>query len=147
MHLSRRSFLAASAATTLVSLCSSAFADEANVAAPQSATAGVDFSYDILSAQMQQLATQDYRAPQEVNEAYLKDLTYDAYRLIRFNPEKARLADIDRSAFRLHAFHMGWLFKTPVALYDVATARRCLSASVPMISSMSGRPESWCPSM
>ncbi|WP_319411634.1 glucan biosynthesis protein G [uncultured Cohaesibacter sp.] len=123
MHLSRRSFLAASAATTLVSLCSSAFADEANVAAPQSATAGVDFSYDILSAQMQQLATQDYRAPQEVNEAYLKDLTYDAYRLIRFNPEKARLADIDRSAFRLHAFHMGWLFKTPVALYDVADGK------------------------
>ena len=124
MSLTRRSFLAATAATTLVSLSHVAFAEGANEkAARQPAVPAMDFSFDSLSAEMEMLASKDYVAPKESDEDYLQNLTYDAYRMIRFNPEKAKFADIDQSAFRLHAFHMGWLFKTPVALYEVSEGK------------------------
>ena len=123
MFLSRRSFLAATAATTLMSLNQLAFAEGSDGAA---AVAPAEFSFDILSADMKALAERAYKPLQEVNEGYLQKLNYDAYRLIRYNPEKARLADIDQSAFRLHAFHMGWLFKTPVTLYEVSEGKASL---------------------
>nr|WP_321482873.1 glucan biosynthesis protein G [uncultured Cohaesibacter sp.] len=124
MSLTRRSFLAATAATTLVSLSHVAFAEGANEkAAQQPAVPAMDFSFDSLSSEMEMLASKDYVAPKESDEDYLQKLAYDAYRMIRFNPEKAKFADIDQSAFRLHAFHMGWLFKTPVALYEVSEGK------------------------
>ncbi len=49
-------------------------------------------------------------------ESFLSDLTYDDYKLIQFLPRRARWQGKD-SRFRLHAFHMGWLFE--------ATRERC----------------------
>ena len=123
MSLSRRTFLASTAATALVSMNQFVFAAGLNETSDQPAESATDFSFDILSAEMQALASEEYKAPHEVDEAYLKDLTYDAYRLIRFNPDKAKFSDIENSAFRLHAFHMGWLFKNPVALYEVSDGK------------------------
>lgn len=85
-------------------------------AAPLAATQ--QFSFDILAEEMRALAA---REPQHAEQpkSFLDDLTYDDYRLIRFNPERARWADTEASRFRMHAFHMGWLFKDPVLIYEV----------------------------
>lgn len=82
------------------------------------AAATQQFSFDLLAEEMRALAAQEPRDAQQP-ESFLDTLTYDDYRLIRFNPERARWADVEGSAFQMHAFHMGWLFKEPVLIYEV----------------------------
>jgi glucans biosynthesis protein len=83
------------------------------VAAPQ------QFSFDTLTEEMRTLAsTPHVTAPPP--EGFLGDLTYDTYRLIRFRDSAARWQD-GPADWRLHAFHMGWLFPEPVRLFDVTT--------------------------
>ncbi|MBD3786544.1 MAG: glucan biosynthesis protein G [Sphingomonadales bacterium] len=129
VSLTRRRLLAALPAGAVLActtaLTRGAFAQETPAPAPEAAAAApaapqqLPFSFDALSAEMQGLAGQ---APQTVTlpESFLSGLTYDDYRLIRYNPERARFADLPDTQFQLHAFHMGWLFKEPVLLYDVA---------------------------
>lgn len=101
-----------------------AFAQEAEVPealAENVAAAPVEpqkFSFDLLTEEMRQLATQPYAAP-TIPSSFLEKLTYDDYRMIRFNPERARWASADKSFYQLHAFHMGWLFKEPVLIYEI----------------------------
>lgn len=76
------------------------------------------FSFDALSEVMRAAAARDYVEPKEITE-FPADLDYDGYRLVRFDPERARFAEIEHSRIHLHAFHMGWLFKVPVGLYEV----------------------------
>lgn len=76
------------------------------------------FSFDILSEEMRQLSLAPQPEP-EVVEGFLADLDYDGYQRIRFRPDHARWQD-DGSLFRVHAFHLGWLYKEPVKIYDVA---------------------------
>lgn len=128
----RRSFLTALSATALLAFERSAYAEDAPAtpapaadAAPAQTPAPApeqDFSFDILSSQMKDASTKPYKAPEEVG-GYLKDLTYDTYRLIRFNPDHARFADVENGGFRLQAFHMGWLFKRPVGLFEVSDGK------------------------
>ncbi len=80
-------------------------------------TPAVPFSFDGLTEEMRQLATRPH-VPAERAESFLDELTYDDYKLIQFLPQKARWQDED-SHFRLHAFHMGWLFEEPVLVYEV----------------------------
>lgn len=87
----------------------------AEPAAPQQAP----FSFDSLTEEMR-AATAKPDQPQQLPDSFLSQLTYDDYRLIRFNPERARFADVEETRFQLHAFHMGWLFKEPVLLYEVS---------------------------
>lgn len=75
------------------------------------------FDFDALTDEMRQRAASAYVAPEQL-EGPLSDLTYQLYRLISFDPEKARFAG-GESDFRLHAFHPGWLFKEPVTLHEV----------------------------
>jgi glucans biosynthesis protein len=114
-HIDRRSFLA----TAAVLLAGSGLA---RPAAAQS-WEGLPFDFDALSEVMRQRAGRPYEPPKPV-EGPLTDLNYQLYRLISFDPERARFAD-GGSDFRLHAFHPGWLFKEPVTLYEVVdgTAR------------------------
>ena len=49
---------------------------------------------------------------------FIAKLGYDDYQHIQYRPDHARWSD-PASLFRVHAFHMGWLFKQPVQLYDV----------------------------
>ncbi|MGO4916150.1 glucan biosynthesis protein [Pseudogemmobacter sp. W21_MBD1_M6] len=79
------------------------------------------FSFDILSEEMRVLSQQPQRAV-ALSESFLNDLTYDDYKLIQFLPRRARWKGKD-SAFRLHAFHMGWLFEQPVELFEVADGK------------------------
>jgi glucans biosynthesis protein len=114
-HLTRRGILCAVPLSAIL-LTTTALprAVRAQTSAPAAAQ---QFSFDILSAEMQALAANPFQAPVRV-PGFLDDLTYDDYRLIRFRPDRARWQHED-SFFRLHAFPMGWLFKDPVLLFEV----------------------------
>ncbi|MBL4916468.1 glucan biosynthesis protein [Szabonella alba] len=121
--LTRRRLLALAAGATAVP--SMMLAQETGAAdgdAP--APAGPDdaalqqFTFDILAEEMRVLASRPHE-PAPRPEGFLGDLDYDQYRLIRFNDARARWGE-PGSAFRLSAFHMGWLFPEPVVLYEVA---------------------------
>lgn len=121
-RLSRRDILTVAGALLPVSLLGQtglAFAQDSTTqpAAPAVAAAQ-QFSFDLLTEEMRQLATQPHQtAP--APEGFLGDLNYDDYRLIRFRDDRARWAE-EPTRFRLAAFHMGWLFPEPVRLFEVA---------------------------
>jgi glucans biosynthesis protein len=127
LNLSRRGFLRALAGVTPFLAAdywpASAFAQEVGNmnAAPQ------QFSFDALTEEMRALATQpQVTAPPP--EGFLGALTYDTYRLIRFRDASARWQD-GASDWRLHAFHMGWLFPEPVRLFEVTATPDGLQAT------------------
>ncbi|MDV7271986.1 glucan biosynthesis protein G [Thioclava sp. A2] len=116
--LNRRALLCgASALASLCAFSTGALADEIASAAPQQS--GTKFSFDVLTARMRLAAAAEPALPASLPEGFLSTLTYDDYRLIRFNPDRARLGDVENSRFRLHAFHLGWLFKEPVHLFEL----------------------------
>ncbi|MDK3020810.1 glucan biosynthesis protein [Pseudodonghicola flavimaris] len=91
-------------------------ATEPDAQAP--AEAPVPFSFDTLSARMQARAeTAD--APAELSDAFLSGLGYDDYQKIQFDPERARWQGESAGLFRVAAFHLGWLFKTPVQMFEL----------------------------
>lgn len=102
---------------------------ETPAAAPAEAAPAVStqqpFSFDTLTATMREAVAKPNQSAQ-LPDSFLTQLTYDDYRLIRFNPDRARFADVERSRFQLQAFHMGWLFKEPVLLYEVANGQAWL---------------------
>ncbi|MCD1625385.1 MAG: glucan biosynthesis protein [Paracoccaceae bacterium] len=81
-------------------------------------TALQQFSFDILSEEMRQLAEGPYQPAPEAS-GFISELDYDDYRLVRFRPDRQRWAT-ETSTLTLAAFPMGWLFKEPVILYEVA---------------------------
>ncbi|WP_038074824.1 glucan biosynthesis protein [Thioclava pacifica] len=93
--------------------------DAAPATAAPAAPQQTPFSFDALAAEMQQAAKGDPVPPATSSADFLSKLTYDSYRLIRFDPAKARFADIENTRFELQAFHLGWLFKEPVQLFTV----------------------------
>ncbi|TCT35276.1 glucan biosynthesis protein [Martelella mediterranea] len=127
--MKRRSFLTQTAvgAFAFSGLSGKAFAQDAPVEPDkvpmqgentQPAEPQESFSFDKLTEQMRVKASKPYSAPAEnVPEAFQK-LDYDGYRAVRYDPNKAIWRD--RSAFQLHVFPLGWLFKTPVDIYEVA---------------------------
>lgn len=120
--VSRRALIAGAAALggTVVlarrALAQEAAPEVAPGAAPEAAAP--PFSFDALSAAMQARAAEPYRPPEPVT-GFAADLDYDAYRGINFLPERSRWREAGLP-FWLQAFHMGWLFDLPVALYEVA---------------------------
>ena len=103
--LSRRAFLSASVATLALLTVPGGLAAPgtgSNLGAPH------PFSFDQLCSEMQARAEMPYEAPASIGtgngsdgeprSSFLNDLTYDAYRLIRFDPHKARFADVERGA-------------------------------------------------
>ncbi|MEI4484569.1 glucan biosynthesis protein G [Frigidibacter sp. MR17.14] len=94
-------------------------AEQAPAAAPAPAEPPPPpFSFDILTEQMRQKAMGGDETPAPL-EGFLADLGYDRYRQINFRADRARW-DVDGSLFRVQAFHLGWLFKEPVHVYEVA---------------------------
>ena len=113
--LSRRDFVKAFAGLAVLSATTSltppSFADDP---AP-----GTPFSFDQLSHRMEALAAKPY-APATVKLSdYLQKLSYDAYQ--RIQPRNDRALDLggEGMGFKVEPFHMGWLFKDPVLIYDV----------------------------
>lgn len=130
-RLSRRALiLSAVSASAVVSaglLPRGAFAQEATApAGAQAASAAPQqFSFDMLTLSMQDKAKGAYVAPEKIR-GFFAGLKYDDYRLVSYNPERARwradkaaTAEAPVSQFQLHAFPMGWLFAEPVQMYEV----------------------------
>ncbi len=61
--------------------------------------------------------------PAAIPESWWGDLDYDGYRMIRFREDRARWQDEESESWRLHAFHMGWLYPEPVRIFDVTGGR------------------------
>tara|TARA_R110002051_G_scaffold6665_1_gene31991 strand:- start:4397 stop:5962 length:1566 start_codon:yes stop_codon:yes gene_type:complete len=73
-----------------------------------------DKHFNAVIERAQQLAETPYQAPEESLPEVLRELNYDTYRQIRFDPDHAYWKD--ESPFSLQLFHSGFLFQTPIAL-------------------------------
>lgn len=116
LTLSRRALILSAASGAIMAAAGRGFAQEAATPAPDAAPQ--QFSFDMLTRQMQDRAALPYAAPEKIS-GFFAGLKYDDYRLVSFDPEKARWNDDKDSQFQLHAFPMGWLFAEPVRLYEV----------------------------
>jgi periplasmic glucans biosynthesis protein len=77
------------------------------------------FGLDDVAAQARDLARAPYRGDGSAAPAWLKDLSYDEYRNIRFRPKQALWHD-PGLPFELQFFHTGRGFARPLKLYEVA---------------------------
>jgi periplasmic glucans biosynthesis protein len=73
------------------------------------------FGFPDVAAQAQKLAAQPYKAPPRVLPANLRELDYDAYRDIRFKPERALWRN-EKLPFELMFFHLGRAVQEPVRI-------------------------------
>ncbi|MDR5653217.1 glucan biosynthesis protein [Ruixingdingia sedimenti] len=89
--------------------------------APAEDAAAQQFSFDQLTADMRAAAARAFE-PAPRPEGFLGELGYDDYRQIRFRPDHARWQD-PALRFRVHGFHMGWLYADPVRLFEVVDGR------------------------
>lgn len=95
-------------------------AESPEAAAPLSAEPQA-FSFDMLTEAMRAKARETYSDPEVALPGELADLTYDQHRAIRFYPDRALWKG--QAPFELQAFHLGWLFKQPVRIFEVAEGR------------------------
>jgi glucans biosynthesis protein len=78
------------------------------------------FSFDALADRMRLAALGD-PVEAETFGGFLTELDYDDYQRIRFNRDRARWSD--GGAFRLNAFHPGWLFREAVQINEIRDGR------------------------
>jgi glucans biosynthesis protein len=77
-----------------------------------------DVTFQSIESRAKDLANKPYAAPDKEDlPKWMKDLSYDQYRDIRFNPDQALWA-ADKLPFRAMFFHPGYLFREPVALNE-----------------------------
>ena len=70
------------------------------------------------------LATEPYKAvDKEALPAWMKALTYDQYRDIRFRPEVSLWGDVGNT-FRAQFFHPGYIYREPVMLHEFTDTHR-----------------------
>lgn len=82
----------------------------------------VDFA--MVESRALDLANQEYQAPdKEALPDWMKSLTYDQYRDIRFDSQKALWGDA-KLPFRAMFFHPGYLFREPVAINEFSDTHR-----------------------
>jgi periplasmic glucans biosynthesis protein len=99
-------------------------------AAPQAAPQP-KFSYDDVVRRARDLAAMAHEAPPPLPEP-LARLDFDAWRDIRYRPERALLAQ-QGSQFRLQAFHPGFLYTRPVV---INTIREGVAAPIPYAANL-----------
>lgn len=80
------------------------------------------FTFDTLRARAQALAAAPFQPPAVALPPALAALTYDEHRDIRFRPPQSWGHD-DALPFQLQFFHLGWLFKEPVAMHALVDGR------------------------
>ena len=77
-----------------------------------------DVTFEKIEAQAKALATSDYVTPdKESLPDWMKNLSYDQYRDIRFNEDQALWAS-EKLPFRATLFHPGYLFREPVTVNE-----------------------------
>lgn len=83
---------------------------------------GVEFA--MIESRARDLAKEKYHAPnKEALPGWMKSLTYDQYRDIRFDPNRALWSDT-KSPFRAMFFHPGYLFLEPVGINEFTDTHR-----------------------
>lgn len=88
-----------------------ATADDAN------ATPGPGFDLENVAAIARDLASKPYQKREIKLPEALQSLSYDQYRAIRFNPERALWRD--QSLFELQFFHPGFIYKDSVQIHTL----------------------------
>jgi glucans biosynthesis protein len=76
------------------------------------------FNFEDVASQAKTLSASPYKKPKGELPKSLQDLSYDQYRDIRFNPDKAYWRDA-RLPFELAFFHQGRIFETPVKINEI----------------------------
>jgi len=115
MTIDRRIFLKlAATATAAASLPRAGVAQQVDPAirGPQ---ARPPFGYEDVIRRARDLSSLPYERPTSTVEDMLAKLDFDAYRDIRFRPDKALFAQ-SGSPFRMQLFHPGFLFRQPVTI-------------------------------
>ena len=83
---------------------------------------GIDF--EMVESRARDLAKEKYQAPdKEALPEWMKTLTYDQYRDIRFDPNRALWAE-PKVPFRAMFFHPGYLFLEPVGIHEFTDTHR-----------------------
>lgn len=83
-----------------------------------------EIGFGTIEERAKHLASEPYIAPdKEALPSWLKKLTYDQYRDIRFDADKALWAGTD-SPFRAMFFHPGYLFRQPVKITEITDTHR-----------------------
>ena len=83
---------------------------------------GTPFSFDALTAKMRDLAGRPYAPGAAKLPDFLANLSYDAYQKIQPRNDRALNLGGAGIGYKVEPFHLGWLFKEPVVLYDVKDA-------------------------
>lgn len=74
-------------------------------------------NFSDLTTLARDLASQSFEAPDNSSAKKLSELSYDDYRMIRFNPDHALWKG--QSLFEAQFFHPGSIFNVPVAIYEI----------------------------
>lgn len=96
---------------------------------PDKPVASSHFGFDEVVERARLLAAMPFDTEIKSAPDAVANLNYDAYRDIRFRPDRALLD----GAFRMHLFHLGFLFKRPVAINLV---REGVSQALPYDASL-----------
>ncbi len=81
-----------------------------------------EVGFESIQSRARDLANKPYVAPnRDALPEWMKNLTYDQYRDIRFNPSQALWA-ADKLPFRAMFFHPGYLFLEPVVLNEFTSS-------------------------
>jgi len=115
--LDRRRFIAGSAAALSI-----AGAGWSATSADEQPPADQPFDAQSVRRMAQELARKAYKAPDTSLPAGLKDLDYDAYRAIRFLPERALWRE-EKLPFQVQFFHRGFIFTDRVTIYEASNGR------------------------
>ena len=76
------------------------------------------FDYAWLKGKAREMAAAPYKAPAQITQPELKALTFDTFQSLRFKPEHGLWAGENRG-LEVRFFHPGYIFPTPVHMYEV----------------------------
>jgi glucans biosynthesis protein len=114
----RRRFIAGSVAVPFFLHQSAAVSPAAAQAAPEAAA----FDANVVRNMARQLAQRPFKKVDQAVPKELKDIDYDAYRAVRFRPERALWRGEDLP-FQVQFFHRGFIFLDRVQIFEVSGGR------------------------
>ncbi|MCF8024477.1 MAG: glucan biosynthesis protein D [Desulfobacteraceae bacterium] len=97
-----------------------------------------DFDYAWLKGYARQMAGREYRETEVKLPKAVRNLSWDDYQQIRFDPKHALWAK-DESLFRAEFFHLGLYFQKPVTIYERTAGK---ARKIPYSSDMFRYPKS-----
>lgn len=93
-----------------------------NAAAAATPSEGQPFDGNVVRQMARELASKPFKAPDNSLPDWLKNLNYDAYRSIRYRPDKA-LWRGEGLPFQVEFFHRGFIYNDRVDIYIVANGK------------------------